>query len=97
MNLAMIPSGTFIVTSYCSGRPKPQEFPRHPDVIVDLHGFPGDKSPNINLFFAKVSDVLTAAGIKWCLAGDQAWEYYNAPFVISVNKFFIYLYISLAN
>lgn len=40
----------------------------------------------MNLFYAKMSDVLATAGIKWCLAGDQAWEYYNAPFVITVNK-----------
>lgn len=82
----MIHSATFIVTSHCSGAPKPQEFTRHPDVIVDLEGFSGDKSPNMNLFYAKMSDVLATAGIKWCLAGDQAWEYYNAPFVITVNK-----------
>ena len=66
-------------------------------MIVDLEGFPGDKSPNMDLFYAKMSEVLTAAEIKWCLAGDQAWEYYNAPFVITVNILFLFFFGELIN
>jgi hypothetical protein len=68
------------------GKLQAEELTRHPDVIVDLNGFPGDKPPDINQFYATVTDVLATAGIEWCLAGDQAWEYYKAPFVVSVSS-----------
>jgi hypothetical protein len=68
-------------------RPKTVEFRQHPDAIVDLEGLPGDNEPrDMTQIYAKISGVLANAGIMWCLAGDQAWEYYNVPFAISVSN-----------
>jgi len=67
-------------------QPTPPPIPvyiRHPDLIVDLQGFPGDKSPDMRQFYSRVSELLAKEGIVWCLGGDQVLSYFNVPFVIS--------------